>query len=70
MAEIKDREYIEIQHLQRIDEKGIKYWSCEDVGDLIRCKDCKHYNNGFCESIDGLTGAVKKADYCSRGEKK
>ena len=34
------------------------------------CWRCKHYNNGFCESIDGLTGAVKKEDYCSRGEKK
>lgn len=34
------------------------------------CRYCKHYNDGFCESIDGLTGAVKKDDYCSRGEKK
>lgn len=36
----------------------------------VVCESCKHYNNGFCENIDGLTGAVKKEDYCSRGEKK
>lgn len=36
----------------------------------VGCRYCKHYNNGFCNKIDGLTGAVKKEDYCSRGEKK
>lgn len=47
------------------DEEACKYFVKP-----LKCESCKHYNNGFCESIDGLTGAVKKEDYCSRGERK
>lgn len=47
-----------------------KQYNVKDFVYVIRCKDCEHYNNGFCESIDGLTGAVKKEDYCSKGERK
>lgn len=39
------------------------------IGELIQCERCKHYSDGFCGYINGLTGAVEKEDYCSRGEK-
>ena len=68
----KEREYIEKQRLTKTDEKGIKYWSCEDVGDLIRCKDCKHFNP--TKDILGLCRYFVKImfmrDYCSRAEKR
>ena len=68
------REYIEKQTLTNTDEKGIKYWVTEDVGELVRCKDCE-----FLQLEDGgmyatcgkaILGIVRPNDYCSRAERK
>ena len=37
-----------------------------DVVPVVRCKNCKHWNNGDCYRIE-LTRPV---DYCSYGERK
>ena len=67
-----EREYIEKRRLTMIDEKGIKYWTCEEVGELIRCKDCKYFNLtkdifGRCKCFDTT---MRVRDHCSRGERK
>ena len=57
----------------RLDEKGKVY---EYVGDLVRCKDCKHFRQGdmsmveqpwYCESWENVTDID---GYCSFGEVK
>ena len=45
----------------------------EEVGELIRCKDCKHYweNAGMCTNAEfPVNGSVVPNDYCSRAERK
>ena len=36
-----------------------------DVVPVVRCKDCKHWNNGDCYRIE----LTRPDDYCSYGEK-
>ena len=35
-------------------------------GELVRCKDCRHYNDGDCDEMPKL---VNPDDYCSYGER-
>lgn len=76
MAEdIKDREIIEKLQFAGRDEKGIKIWVCEEVGELIRCKDCKYWqdNNGGYPHEDckwNHDETPDEDDYCSGGERK
>ena len=37
-----------------------------DVVEVVRCKDCKHWNNGDCYRIE----LTRHNDYCSYGERK
>ena len=37
-----------------------------DVVPVVRCKDCKHWNNGDCYRIE----LTRPDDYCSYGERK
>ena len=43
-----------------------------DVVPVVRCKDCKHNNSGYCNNYDGFAHFdhffVQDDDYCSRGE--
>lgn len=51
-----------------------------DVVEVVRCKECKHYNNNkklynddVCEILyycDGIHRTVCEQDYCSYGERK
>ena len=41
-----------------------------DVVEVVRCKDCKWYQNGFCDKVDALLGLIRDNDYCSYGERK
>ena len=54
------------------DERGIvKTW--DEVGELIRCKDCKHYQESYvgpfyeCDLDDSYR---EENDYCSQAERK
>ena len=50
----------------RLDKKGKVY---EYVGDLVRCKDCKHYNHEkkWCQHIMSANGDDW---FCADGERK
>lgn len=37
---------------------------------VVRCKNCKYFNKGFCENINGISAAVETSEYCSRAERK
>ena len=46
-----------------------------DVVEVVRCKDCKHWENGkqyepYCNNVKNLFEEMKPDDYCSYGEKK
>lgn len=46
-----------------------------DVVEVVRCKDCKHWNNGYCCGVplvgdDASYVATEETDYCSYGEAK
>lgn len=48
-----------------------------DVVEVVRCKDCKHYepyegeeHKGDCAELVGLESCIYKDDFCSYGERK
>lgn len=43
-----------------------------DVVEVVRCKDCKHYDNGYCYSYGLATDRrfVRSYDFCSYGARK
>ena len=46
-----------------------------DVVEVVRCKDCKHYEIGksytpYCNNVMNLFEEMKPTDFCSYGEKK
>lgn len=41
----------------------------DDVVQVVRCKDCIHYDAGVCYSTLGLFGMVKPQDFCSYGKR-
>lgn len=48
----------------------IKEVPAADVVEVVRCRDCKHYNAGFECLIEGY-GIERPADYfCADGERK
>ena len=60
-----------IEHIVRIVTDGDET-RAEVVGDLVRCKDCKHYRDSFpydiCDVFDEM--ATDEDDFCSYGERK
>ena len=47
-----------------------KKCNMKDCITVIRCKNCKYYNKGFCENINGILAEVATNEYCSRAERK
>ena len=45
---------------------ALKEIQAADVVEVVRCKDCKYYEDGLCANIDFLT--VKPEDFCSYAE--
>ena len=63
-------EYI-IRPPERVDS-SLSLWPII-VGEIVRCRDCKHRYEGFCMLTDGM-GDFKRwfvddDDYCSDGER-
>lgn len=53
--------------------KGFK--ATADVVEVVRCKDCKNWNNGYCCGVplvgdDASYVATEETDYCSYGKAK
>lgn len=46
----------------------------QNMGELIRCKDCKHYerwtNHKICMLLGSYYGNTQPHDYCSNAERK
>ena len=62
-------EYI-IRPPERVDS-SLSLWPII-VGEIVRCRDCKHHHEGMCMLTDGM-GDFKRwyvddDDYCSDGE--
>ena len=46
-----------------------------DVVEVVRCKDCKYWENGkdyepYCNHIEGTFSDTTEDDFCSHGERK
>ena len=68
MAELKSFELImRISPVAGLNGKSEVCFSAEKVSELIRCKDCKHFNDGDCTELPKL---VSEYDFCSFGESK
>lgn len=39
-----------------------------DMVEVVRCKDCVHYNNKACRKLH--TMQIKRTDFCSFGERR
>lgn len=48
--------------------QGIKYIPAADVVDVVRCKDCKHFEQAECPWDELFV--INVNGYCSRGERK
>lgn len=55
VLDLINRQQAEIERLRK-----------EDVVPVVRCKNCKHWNNGDCYRIE----LTRPDDYCSYGERK
>lgn len=53
-----------------IDANDIMRFPIVDAVPVIRCKDCKHCDEGECWKYLGIYDVVSDMDYCSRGERK
>lgn len=42
----------------------------EEVGEIIRCKDCKYREYGYCNLYLSFYRITADMDYCSRAERK
>lgn len=63
VAEIK----VEGEELQRCIDKAVERIKTEVNLEIIRCKDCKHFNDGDCEELPKL---VSEDDFCSFAERR
>jgi hypothetical protein len=63
------------------ENKNVTVDDCEhfenkaDFVEVVRCKDCNHWNNGYCEGIPFCGDyasyiETKETDFCSYGERK
>lgn len=41
-----------------------------DAVPVVRCKDCKHCEDGICWNNHGLSSTVSDMDFCSNGERR
>lgn len=55
-----------IKHGRWIDNREMIVLDGEQIDELIRCKDCKHFQEDECP----WTGTININDFCSRGERK
>lgn len=46
---------------------GDDFQYCDNHGRLIRCKDCKHFNDGDCTELPKI---VSETDFCSFAERR
>lgn len=62
------KEFELIIHYDRIGESDM--FNSHGVGELVRCKDCKHYMDLGFMACEYLRVTCDDNDFCSRGERK
>ena len=75
MAEYIDKEAIrnELYREDALTMRGVKLinqFPAADVVEVVRCKDCRHYDKGACWDQDAYGRCWREDDYCSYGERK
>ena len=60
------KEYI----VQAYSNETIKSFDEHNAPELVRCKDCKHYDIETQSCLDGLDGIFQPDWYCADGERK
>ena len=65
------KEYI----VQAIDRETIDSFDAHNAPELVRCKDCKHYKNGFCYNPNAYDdektcGNTAPDWYCADGKRR
>lgn len=50
-----------------IQDKDRQGWTFHELPEIIRCKDCKHYDGRPCGIVDWYNTAD---DFCSKGERR
>ena len=48
--------------------RTLEYFAAPDVVEVVRCKDCKHFEQTECPWDEFFV--INVNDYCSRGERK
>lgn len=58
-------------------DSGEYTFQCKALGELVRCKDCKHFDGGNCKNFDkrelgwdDFDRSVSHDWYCADGERK
>ncbi len=61
------KEFEKIVRYRRMGDSDM--YDCAEVGDIVRCKDCKHYERlmHLCRKFDEY--GLAESDYCSKGER-
>ena len=76
---ITDTEHVYTNGAELIPSFRVKQWlnhigykdTKEQATEIVRCKDCKHWDNiynGYCYRLNAL--GMKPDDFCSLGERK
>ena len=60
------KEYIVELREEEADELMDEHW----VGELVRCKDCKHHGKGTCSAAAGIAYPPPDEWYCADGERR
>ena len=67
-------EYCEMLSDKEVRQPCLETPLCEDYKGIVRCKDCKYWEDGYCDDslIEGLERKVSRFedDFCSRGKLK
>jgi hypothetical protein len=60
--------YVSVRDVKR----ALEQTPAADVVEVVRCKDCIHYQNGSCNHFGYYTYApdVDEDDFCSHGKRK
>ena len=62
---------VKVEFIESYIKAGNDYQWNDNHGDLIRCKDCKHYTHHFTFDLCSLTVLPRKPEfYCADGERR
>ena len=69
VGEVEMKEYI-ITAFDSAEIITLRPFHIDEVPELIRCRNCKHYDSFSQECRDGIDGIITPGFYCANGERK